>query len=203
MTKKANTTEAPSVTSHVRRIAVTLEGVPPGLIFQGKGLMAASAKEGAKKVKPRGAAEEAKLHAHWMKERGKEVLCIPWVMLYQSFCTAANGFKFKGQKTLGSIVAATIACESDRISLGTDQFETYEEWVKIPPRTGAMVMIGRPRLRTWSVNFVIVMDDELYGADGLQKVIEHAGKIIGIGAWRAEKRGPYGRFTLKQFEILE
>ena len=186
----------------LKRVRVKISGLPPGIIFQGKGIMEAGADSGGKQVKPRSPDEEARLRAHWMEVDGKQQLCIPWVMLYQSICTAGNSFKFKGQKKMGGVIAATVSCEQDNIPLGTSRFETYEEWVKIPPKTGAMVKIGRPRLKTWEVEFILVVDDEMYSAEKLREVIVLAGKLVGIGAWRPERRGPYGRFELLEFEVL-
>ena len=189
-------------TSTVKRIEILIRGLPPGIIFQGKGVMAADECESGKKKKHREPAEEARLRAHWMTVAGKKELCIPWVMLYQSICTAAGSFKFRGQKTMSTIVAATISCETDRISLNTDQFEVLEEYVKIPPKTGSMVLIGRPRLPKWQATFVLVVDDEMYAAENLRDIIAHAGKLVGIGAWRPQLKGPYGRFEVSDFEIL-
>lgn len=189
------------VQSSVKRVHVKIRGLPPGIIFQGKGVMAADEGESGKKKKHRPAEEEARLRAHWTTVSGKKEMCIPWVMLYQSICTAAGSFKFRGQKTMATIVAATISCETDRIPLGTDKFEVLEEYVKIPPKTGAMVMVGRPRLPKWEAEFTMVADDEMYAVENLRDIIAHAGKLVGIGAWRPQLKGPYGRFEVAEFEI--
>lgn len=185
----------------VKSVGVTLRGLPPGIIFQGKGLMDVDAADAGKKKKARPPEEEAKLRAHWMGSGASRQLCIPWVMVYQSICTAAGSFKFRGQKTMTTVVAATISCESDNIPLGTSDFEVYEEYVRIPPRTGVMVKIGRPRLRDWTATMKLMVDDEMYAAENLREIIAHAGKLVGIGAWRPQLKGPYGRFEVTEFEI--
>lgn len=187
----------------LRRVALTLEGMPPGIIFQGKGLMEEDSKGSGKSSKARPPEEEARLRAHWMGKGADKQLCIPWVMFYQSFCSAGAAYKFRGQKRMGGVMAATISCEQDRIPLNTSEFETYEEWVKIPPKTGAMVKIGRPRLQKWKVAFEMLVDDELYPVDKLKDIISDSGKLFGVGAWRPEKRGPYGKYRLMQFEVVE
>lgn len=184
----------------IKKVHVTIRGLSP-LIFQGKGLMEADGEESGKKKKSRPPEEEAKLRAHWTGKGENRVLCIPWVMLYQSICSSAKSFKFRGQRTMGTVVAATITCTEDKISLGTAEFETLEEYVKIPPRTGAMVKIGRPLIREWEVSFTMIVDDELYDANVLHEIIRHAGKLIGIGAWRPELKGPHGRFEVTAFEV--
>jgi hypothetical protein len=107
-------------------------------------------------------------------------------------------------KKFTDVVAATIACEQDMIPLGTDQYEVYPEWVRIPPRTGAMVKVARPRLRRWSCSFLMLVDPEMYGKHGvkvLREIIAHAGKMVGLGPWRPSLKGPYGKFTVEGFEI--
>jgi hypothetical protein len=200
--KPAPAKSASKVQSGVKRINVTIRGLPPGIIFQGKGVMAADEADGGKKKKQRPPEEEAKLRAHWTGTGASRQLCIPWVMLYQSICAAGGTFKYRGQKTMSTVVAATISCEVDKIPLGTSEYEVYEEYVRIPPRTGVMVSIGRPRIPKWEASFVLVVDDELYAAENLREIIAHAGKLIGIGAWRPQLKGPYGRFEVTEFEIM-
>lgn len=191
------------VKSGLAKVRVTLSGVHPGVMFQGKGIMEADAGS-SKRTKPRGPQEEAELRAHWMTVDGKRQLCIPWNMFYQSFCAAAAQFRYTGRKTMTSIVAATVACEVDKISLGTAKFSTYEDFVRIPPRTGAMVSIGRPVMPQWQVQIPMIIDDELWDvATQLPPIIKHAGQLIGIGAWRPSLKGSYGRFTVDAFEVLE
>lgn len=191
---------APVRATGVKRVKVTIKGKEPGLLFQGKGVMEAD--EGVKTPVRRSPEEEARLRAHWVGEGKNKQLCIPWVMLYNSICTAAGSFKFRGSKKMTAVVAATVTCEVDRIPLGTSDYEVYADYCRIPPRTGSMVKIGRPRLKAWSATFVLIVDDELYDAAHLKPIIEHAGNLIGIGAWRPEKRGAHGRFSVESFEIL-
>lgn len=192
----------PIVSSEISlvRIVIDIEGIPPGIIFQGKGLMKADETEG-KRVAPRSPQEEAELRAHWMTLKGKKVMCIPWVMIYNSICKAGADFKAKGRKTMQSLLAPTISCEVEKISLGTDQFETFVEYCKIPPRTGAMVEIGRPKLSNWSCTVPMLADCEAYNPHQLEAIVKHAGKNVGIGAWRPQLKGPYGRFKVTRFEV--
>jgi hypothetical protein len=196
-----------SVVNDLVCVSITMEGLPPGLLFQGKGLMEADAKDPTPKKKGkayRPADEEAKLRAHWMQNgKGKQVLCIPSVMLYNSFCKAAGDYKDPGNKkrSMGTLIGSTISFDDTKISLGTDKFETYEEYVKIPPRTGAMVLVGRPLIRDWKVTFGMSCDCELWNIAILEEIIRSAGKTVGVGAWRPQLKGPYGKFRLVEFKV--
>jgi len=188
------------------RVKVSLQGLPPGLLFQGKGLMEADQKDptSSKKKTYRPAAEEAELRAHWLGNGKKRQLCIPSVMLYNSFCQAAMDFKDPNNKkrSMGNLIGSTISFEDVKIGLGHSKYEVYEDYVKIPPRTGAMVLIGRPLIREWAASFVMNCDCEMWTAGLLEEIIKTAGKTVGIGAWRPKLRGPYGKFTLKEFKVL-
>ncbi len=191
-----------SVTDDLVRVRLVLEGLPPGLLFQSKGLMIED--EGKTKRPNRSKEEEARLHGHWMKSGKKDVLCIPWVMFYRSFIQAAGGFKLPSNKKkfMSGYVASTVSCEVDKISLGTDKFEVCDEFVRIPPRTGALVRIGRPLIREWKVTLVMIVDAEDYGAEILEPIIKESGKNVGIAAWSPRLKGPHGKFLLREFRIL-
>lgn len=77
------------VVSSLVRINVSIEGIPPGVMFQGKGQMLLDEQKGKPK-KPRPPEEEARLRAHWTKVGGKPQLAIPSVMLYKSICLGAR-----------------------------------------------------------------------------------------------------------------
>ena len=185
----------------LKTIDVTIRGLPPGLLMNSKRLMEADRDKPGKKGVRRPPEEEAELHAHWTTAGKKKMLAVPWTNLYKSICTAAGQFKWVGQKKMSEPVAATITCETDMISLGTSEYEVYQEWVRIPPRTGQMVKVARPRIREWEASFVMLADDEQYDAKVLEAIIRHAGKMVGIGPWRPQLKGPYGRFTVVCFEI--
>ena len=54
----------------------------------------------------------------------------------------------------------------------------------------------RPQFDSWRVNIVAEIDSELLKIDDIVKLVDRAGFSIGIGEWRPEKGGEYGRFEL-------
>jgi hypothetical protein len=186
-------------------VKVGLRGLPPGLLMASKRIMEADDRSGKKGVR-RSHEQEAELHCHWTKAGKEKQLAVPWTNLYKSFCQAATYYKWQGQKSFADVVAATISCDRDMVPLGTKEYEVYVDWCRIPPRTGAMVQVARPRLREWACEFVMSVDAEMYGKGGiavLKDIIAHAGKMVGVGPWRPQLRGPYGRFTVLLFEVSE
>lgn len=196
-----------SVLDSLVRAHVVLRGLPPGLLMGGKGIMEADAKKTGKAgAAHRTAEEEARLRAHWTKHNGKESLAIPWTNLYNCFCKGASLFKKLGGIRMDTAIATAISCEQEKIPLGTDQYEVYVEWCRIPPRTGAMVQIGRPRIREWRCELDMIIDGERFGTkleETIRAVISESGKMVGLGPWRPQLKGPYGRFLLEEFRIIE
>ena len=54
----------------------------------------------------------------------------------------------------------------------------------------------------WSCTFEMDCDDELVDEELLRKWFDVAGRRIGLGNWRPEKSGDYGRFELEELEAL-
>jgi len=186
----------------MQEVTTVLTGLPPGLLMHSKRGMDEDPNAGKKSRKHRPPEEEAELGCYWTNgKKKKKTLAIPWVAVYSACIEASKQYKFKGQKTFADIIAATVSCDCDFIPLTTDKYEVYEEWVRIPPKTGGVVKIARPRIRKWTTEpFVIYVDDEVYQLDEFQKIFIDAGKLVGICAWRPQKRGPYGKFAVEKFE---
>ena len=74
----------------------------------------------------------------------------------------------------------------------------------------APVVVGRQRiLRTrakfdcpWSVIGVVDVDQELVDRDQLTTWLATGGRRVGLGDWRPEKSGHYGRFDVEKVTKL-
>jgi hypothetical protein len=56
----------------------------------------------------------------------------------------------------------------------------------------------RPQFDQWSVALVIEYDADLLRPEDILNLIDRAGFGVGIGEWRPEKGGEYGRFRVKR-----
>lgn len=81
--------------------------------------------------------------------------------------------------------------------------ETVEE-LSISVQFTVPVVIGRARiLRTrakfdeWGAVFTVEVDPELVDKDQLDAWLDIAGRRVGLGDWRPEKSGHYGRFEVE------
>jgi len=63
---------------------------------------------------------------------------------------------------------------------------------------GSADMRYRPEFRKWSANIAIEFDSVLLNVKDIVNLVNRAGFGVGIGEWRPEKNGEYGRFEIDQ-----
>lgn len=107
------------------------------------------------------------------------------------------------RKTLRYVVPSAIRLLTDALTilegeLPAKSFEVDSRPVTIPATKGR-IMRHRPRWNTWALAFDLQIDDELLDPDTAQQLLSEAGQSIGIGDFRPEKRGPFGRFAVVHF----
>jgi len=118
--------------------------------------------------------------------------------------SAAN-HKIKGsRKSLKYVVPSAVFSVDDKIIIlnGDGQtpakdFEVDSRPVVIPATKGR-VMRHRPRWDVWSASFELDVDDELLDIKLVHELLVEGGKRIGLGDFRPEKGGPFGRFQVTE-----
>jgi hypothetical protein len=137
---------------------------------------------------------------------GKSQLYIPAEAVYGMIVTAATAYE-SGDVSLSSVLAGTIRIEPEKIPLGTDKYEIDIRPVRVPPgrRTAARVLRARAKVPTWEAEFTIIYDKEMLGKviGDLRKILEDAGRRVGLLDFRPQKRGWFGTFAVEEFKILE
>ena len=116
---------------------------------------------------------------------------------------AGANHKVKGSRrsVKFSIPSAVIVVE-DTVSLFHPEtgepltdFEVDSRPVVIPATKGR-VMRHRPRCDKWAATFHLEIDDDLLPVAFIQQLLEEGGRKLGIGDFRPEKGGPFGRFAI-------
>ena len=117
---------------------------------------------------------------------------------------AGSSHKATGtRKSLRYVVPSAVRMDSDTVTImnGTgpaEDFEVDARPVTIPATKGR-IMRYRPRFNQWGAKFIVHIDDELLSCDMAHQLLNEAGQSIGIGDFRPEKRGPFGRFRVTQW----
>lgn len=81
-------------------------------------------------------------------------------------------------------------------------FEVDSRSVVIPS-TGGRVMCHRPRVDAWNCTFTVEIDTEMFSPNLIRAIVDDAGKKIGLGDYRPARKGPFGRFVVSKWEIVE
>ena len=127
-----------------------------------------------------------------------KMLYVPAEAIKGCMVNAASYVKF-GKYAAKPMIAGSVRINPARISLGT---KTY----KVDKRTAVNRMKGRivvmrPVVENWKIDFELVYDDEVIANAGLIKpILENGGKRVGILAFRPEKLGNFGMFEVTKWE---
>lgn len=102
----------------------------------------------------------------------------------------------------GLIVDAVLAFDYDKEKYGA----TIDELSKSTQFTTPVVVQRNRILRTrakfdeWELTFLLDTDEELVDQQQLESWLDIGGRRVGLGDWRPEKSGDYGRFEIVTIE---
>jgi len=144
-------------------------------------------------IEKRSPQEQAELASYRDAVTGE--LYIPGVAIQRALVGAATYSKGKGRASLQKIAAACLLVDPERISLGIKKFEIDSRPVVVPATRGR-VMRHRPRLENWTVSFNLEYDNNLLTEKQVRTIVNDAGSKVGLLDFRPEKKGPFGRFSV-------
>ena len=161
-----------------------------------------------KKGSNRTEADEARLReldcqtSLWLDQDNKPT--IPQDAIRRMIENAARKGKQGGDVREGLVVVA-VKFDYDAKKLG----KTVEELGRKAQFTVPVVVQRSRLLRTrarfddWSAEFVLDTDDELVDRQKLELWLDIGGRRIGLGDWRPEKSGHFGRFTVESVKEID
>lgn len=68
------------------------------------------------------------------------------------------------------------------------------------PSTGGRILTHRPMFDDWALEFELELDQTMMSAKTLRDIVDDAGKKIGLGDFRPDCKGPYGKFVVTKWE---
>ena len=156
-----------------------------------------------KSLDPREAAEKC---AH----RGPDgVLFVPGAAFGRLIREAGSAHKQRGsRKSLKYVIPSAMLILQDVVPLHDVDgepildFEVDSRPVVIPSTKGR-IMRHRPRINAWCASFDIDVSEDLIDASTVQQLLTEGGRSIGIGDFRPEKGGPFGRFMVTAWTALK
>jgi hypothetical protein len=187
----------------MKQIKVTISGISPLLMDRfGEAAEASVASSNSRSIKvkenitPREAAEAAA----YKTANGE--LYLPGVNLYSALI-AAGGFHKAGRAKITtaktSLVPAGLWVITDQILLGTKECEVDSRPIVAQP-SNYRIMKHRARLEKWSGDVVLEYDPEIFSESIIRLLVDDAGSKLGVGSFRPQRKGPFGRFVVTSWK---
>lgn len=130
---------------------------------------------------------------------------IPLIAFRSAIIKAASGRKV-GKKSAASVIAPAIFADETLCQLldpatGTP-LTTYEldRRRAVVQRQG--IMRTRPKFPSWMVNLGLTVDSEIVPRSAITECLVDAGQVVGVGDYRPENKGWFGRFVVQELEAL-
>jgi hypothetical protein len=182
------------------RIVIDITGVSPLLQNNPIGsMMGQTAGLGGKTI------PTAEQEANRLCYRNKQGFLYIQTVAFRNAMIAAGSGRKVGKMMAKRMVSASIFPRYDQAVLldphtnkPIEKYEIFSVPVNIKGR--GRVIRSRPRLEEWKTRLELDVNREFLpvGPRGNEIVVELlsiAGQLVGVGDWRVEKNGPYGRFT--------
>lgn len=125
--------------------------------------------------------------------------------IIRAMCDAGVNYKLKGsQQNLRFVVPAAVRSLDEYVRIldanlkPVTQVEVDSRSV-VNQKVKARVMCHRARIDTWTASGRISLDTELLDEEMAHKLLNEAGRRLGIGAFRPQSRGPFGTFRVTKF----
>jgi hypothetical protein len=102
-----------------------------------------------------------------------------------------------------SILYSCLEINAAEIALEHEQPWRVDTRAVVIPATKGRILAHRPIFDDWALSFIIGLDTTILGPKVLREIIDDAGKRVGLGDFRPSRKGPYGRFVVQQWNVIE
>jgi hypothetical protein len=188
----------------MKRIKVRLEGVTPLICnkFSDEKMLAATAGTRSNYKGKNGTPLEDAESKLYTGDNGE--LIIPNVNIFTSIADAGKFHKM-GRKQVttqkSSLLYAFASIEEIKIPIDHKQpWKVDTRPVCIPPGSGQRVLINRPMFDDWALEFTLAIDEQMVNEKFMREIVDTAGKCIGLGDYRPDRKGPYGKFVVTHWK---
>lgn len=136
-------------------------------------------------------------------------LFVPGAAIARMLREAGASHKQRGsRKSLKYIIPAAILIPDDQIILCDAEgnpltdFEIDSRPVVIPSTKGR-VMRHRPRLNSWHLEAPVEIDDDMLEPSLVHQLLVEGGSKLGLLDYRPERGGPFGKFSVVSWAVLD
>ena len=196
------------MSKELNRISVTIEGVTPLIcnrFTDAAAERATSGKSTSNSAIDRGTPMEQAEGKLYRDEGGNLVIPIP--NLFRCFIDGGKFFK-SGRSKVTTQKSSILAAAMDFGADVTIKIEHKEAWtvdtrpVRIPA-TGGRILCHRPMFHDWALSFEMVIDTSIISTKLMREIVDAAGRQIGLGDFRPDCKGPFGRFVVTYWSEVD
>jgi hypothetical protein len=131
---------------------------------------------------------------------------IPQPNIFRAIIDGGKFFKAGKSKVTtvkSSLIPACAEIEGVEIPIKSNEgWEIDTRAVRIPS-TGGRILSHRPKFNDWELEFTAHLDEEVMSSALLREIIDAAGKRIGLGDFRPDCKGPFGKFVVTHWQETE
>jgi len=178
----------------MKKYKVTIQGTTELLMHRPSSLIGNISKEQKQKEEtPKQQAEKSL----YVTDKGK--LYQPSTHILGALVDAGKSQQVVGKKkaTYSKIVGYAVQIEPYEIEHKKQQWEVFSCLAVI---NRGRVLIHRPMLKNWELEFEVIFDEEQIPATILKEIFDRAGRFSGIGDWRPNKKGRFGKFQVTSWK---
>jgi hypothetical protein len=188
----------------LQRIAITIEGTTPLICnrFTAAAQMKATSGAGTVMTGDKGSPRDQAEPKLYLNNDG--VPGIPQPNLFRCVIDAGKYFKHGKSKITtqkSSVIPACVDIEGVMIDIESkDGWDVDTRPVRIPA-TGGRILCHRPVFNDWRLTFVATVDTDMLGLKLFRDIVDAAGLRIGLGDFRPDCKGPFGKFKVVSWEV--
>lgn len=180
-------------------INISIEGVSPLLLhrFTDAAQMAATSGTRSSIATESESPREQAEQALYVDESG--VSGIPQPNLFRCIVDAGKFFKAGRTKITtqkSSLIPACVGIRELFLPLESEGgWKVDTRPVRIPA-TGGRILRHRPCFDDWRLSFTVDLDTDMIGVKLFREIVDAAGTRIGLGDFRPDTKGPFGKFKV-------
>lgn len=184
-------------------IDVTIEGITPLLCnkFTDAAAMKASAGNSIAAVGERGSPKEQAEARLYVSNSGKPI--IPQPNLFRCLIDAGTFFKAGKSKVTtqkNSLIPACVEIDGIELPLISKEGWGVDTRAVRIPATGGRILCHRPSFNDWKIAFTLRIDTTLISVKLVREIVDAAGRRIGLGDFRPDRKGPFGKFVVTHWQ---
>lgn len=129
---------------------------------------------------------------------------IPQPNLFRCVVDAGRFFrtgKVKITTARNSIIPACMEIPGVEFPIESPEGWTVDTRAVRIPSTGGRILCHRPCFHVWGLSFVLVVDDGFVSPTLTREIVDAAGRRIGLGDFRPDRKGPFGKFVVTSWII--